>query len=100
MTITTSQLTTTPQLTGASQPTAAAPRLVWSEADTNLLVADAGGVFGGSIDSDTGRHVARDPYGRERGTFDTIADAKRHLETFLAHPAMTRYLRQATHTAG
>src|SRR5690606_35551465 len=68
MTITTSQLNTTTDLA-----------LVWSEADTNLWVADAGGVFGGSIDADSGRHIARDPFGRERGTFDTLEDAKRFL---------------------
>ena len=84
MTITTSQLNTTTDLA-----------LVWSEADTNLWVADAGGVFGGSIDADSGRHIARDPFGRERGTFDTLEDAKRFLTSFMAHPAMTRYLRSA-----
>jgi hypothetical protein len=68
-------------------------RPVWTEADRNLWVADAGGVFGGSVDFDADGYIARDPFGRERGTFETLADAKWALESFLAHPAMTRYLR-------
>lgn len=67
-------------------------RVVWSEADADLWVADADGVFGGSVDSASGRHVARDLFGRERGTFDTLAAACRCIEAFLAHPAMTRRL--------
>jgi hypothetical protein len=67
-------------------------RVHWSEVDDDLWVADLGGAFGGSIDSADGHHLARDPFGRERGQFETFEQARRHLEAFLAHPAMSRYL--------
>lgn len=73
-------------------------RPVWTEADVNLWVADAGGVFGGSVDLDADGYVARDPFGRDRGTFATLIEAKRTLEAFLAHPAMSRYLRGSVPT--
>lgn len=76
-----------------------AVRPVWTEADTDLWVADAGGIFGGSVDLDADGYVARDPFGRERGTFATLADAKRTLEAFLAHPTMSRYLRGSAPSA-
>jgi hypothetical protein len=66
-------------------------RPVWTEADKNLWVADAGGAFGGSVDLDRGGYVARDPFGRERGVFRSLAQAQSVLEAFLAHPAMSRY---------
>jgi hypothetical protein len=72
--------------------TAAPARIRWSEADEDLWVADFDGAFGGSIDSAGGRHLARDPFGRERGAFDTFDEARRHLEAFLAHPSMSRRL--------
>lgn len=67
-------------------------RVRWSEVDADLWVADLEGAFGGSIDSASGRHLARDPFGRERGEFDTFDLARRHLEAFLAHPSMSRRL--------
>lgn len=67
-------------------------RVHWSEVDEDLWVADFGGAFGGSIDAAGGRHLARDPFGRERGEFDTFDQARRHLEAFLAHPSMGRRL--------
>lgn len=83
-----STITTTPVSTTA--------RVHWSEVDDDLWVADMGGAFGGSIDSAGGRHVARDPFGRDRGEFDTFEKARRHLEAFLAHPAMTRRVHAAS----
>lgn len=73
-------------------PVSTTTRVHWSEVDDDLWVADLGGAFGGSIDSASGRHVARDPFGRERGEFGTFDQARRHLEAFLAHPAMSRHL--------
>lgn len=70
-------------------------RVRWSEVDDDLWVADLGGAFGGSIDCADGHHLARDPFGREHGHFDTFEQARRHLEAFLAHPAMSRYLKGA-----
>lgn len=67
-------------------------RVHWAEVDDDLWVAHIGGAFGGSIDSAGGRHLARDPFGRDRGEFDTFDEARRHLEAFLAHPAMSRRL--------
>ncbi|WP_298037162.1 hypothetical protein [uncultured Microbacterium sp.] len=66
--------------------------VLWTEVDVDLWVAHIDGAFGGSIDSSDG-HAARDPFGRDRGTFDTFDEARRHLESFLAHPAMAHRLR-------
>jgi hypothetical protein len=74
-------------------------RTRWTEADAGLWVADADGVFGGSIDHDVDGYIARDPFGRERGTFTGLAEAQAALETFLAHPAMSRYVRGARASA-
>lgn len=79
-------------MTIITTPVTAPAQIHWSEVDEDLWVADLGGAFGGSIDSATGRHVARDPFGCERGEFDTFDLARRHLESFLAHPAMSRRL--------
>ena len=76
-------------------PVTTPARVHWSEVDEDLWVADLGGAFGGSIDSAGQRHLARDPFGRERGEFDTFDEARRHMEAFLAHPAMSRLVQPA-----
>ncbi|GAA1531768.1 hypothetical protein HD600_002091 [Microbacterium ginsengiterrae] len=71
-------------------------RVQWSEVDVDLWVAHVDGAFGGSIDSAGERHVARDPFGRDRGEFETFDQARRHIEAFLDHPAMSRHFHVPT----
>jgi hypothetical protein len=66
----------------------ATARMTWVEADAGFWVGNAGGAFGGCVDRVGHVYRAMDPQGRHRGDFRRLAEAKRCLEAFLAHPAM------------
>lgn len=58
--------------------------LTWKQADSHVHVATRDGEFAGFVEFDGVSHVVRDNHGTDRGTFESLDDARVALES--THP--------------
>ncbi|WP_460522925.1 hypothetical protein [Humibacter antri] len=71
-------------------------KTAWAITDTSFWVGNRTDLYVGSIERIDADYLARDMFGRERGTFTTLARAERCLEAFIAHPSVHVDVRSLT----
>lgn len=64
----------------------------WVRVTSDVRVAYFRGMFGGMVVQHDGVFTAYDLFGRDRGAFTTVSEAKRDVEGLLTHPSVLGWL--------